>query len=148
MRRNGLIFVLLGIVAVAIILPRFRGVAPTPQVFDEGWTLTEAKVESASSAKPVLALLTADWCPPCQQLKRGALSDSKVAAAIKERTIPVYVDVDHAAQDAQQFANIRSIPTMVLQVGDEEVGRVTGVVGAGELLRWLDETLARVPDDE
>ena len=53
MRRNGTLFVILAIAAVALIVPRFRGVAPTPGVFDEGLTLAAAQARSAEQDKPV-----------------------------------------------------------------------------------------------
>lgn len=148
MRRNGLVFVLLGIVAIAIVLPRFRGVAPKPGIFDDGWTLTEAKAKSASTGKPVLALLTADWCGPCQQLKRGTLSDEKVTAEVQRLAIPVYLDVDHSADDARQFANVSAVPTMIVQFGDQELGRISGVVSSKAFLAWLDASVAKQPVQE
>ena len=146
MRRNGLLIVLLAIVGVAVILPRLRGVAPTPSVFEDAWTLTAAKEASATQNKPVLAFLTADWCPSCQQLKRGALTDAKVTSLIAERTIPVYINVDESAQDARTFANVSAIPTLIIEYQGRELGRSVGAKSASKLRAWLEESLARADD--
>ncbi len=143
MRRNGLFIVILAIIGVAVVLPKLRGVAPTPSVFEDGWTLTAAKQASAAENKPVLAFLTADWCPACQQLKRGAMSDSSVATLIRERTIPVYIDVDESVEDARTFANVNSIPTVIIEYGGRELGRSVGSRSARDFRTWLEEALAR-----
>jgi thioredoxin-like negative regulator of GroEL len=144
MRRNGLFFIILAIVGVAVVLPRLRGVAPTPSVFEAGWTLADAKEASAAQGKPVFAFLTADWCPACQQLKRGAMSDSSVAALISQRTIPVYLNVDESAEDASSFANVSAIPTVILEYDGRELGRSVGSKSARDFRAWLEEALARV----
>ena len=76
---NIITWALLGIVAFLAapsLIGLVRGPAETPGVFEAGYSLQEATQKSASAGKPMLVLVTADWCPPCQALKRGALRTS------------------------------------------------------------------------
>ena len=75
-----LILVVLGIGAVMYMRGRH---APTPAMFDQAVTLDVALEQSEETGKPVFVLATADWCPGCQSLKRGALTDETLASTIK-----------------------------------------------------------------
>ena len=96
----------------------FGRAAPVPDAFAGDVRLASAIEQSKDSGQPVFVLLTADWCGPCQQYKRGALSQGDVAAALLERTIPVYVDVDHHQDDVALIAAmglpLQSVPTTVV----------------------------------
>ncbi|GJM18902.1 MAG: hypothetical protein DHS20C14_11150 [Phycisphaeraceae bacterium] len=116
------------------------GHAPKPVVFAGDVRLDDAIARSAAEGKPVLALATADWCGPCQALKRGALSDERVATLINERMIAVYVDVD-AYPDEARMLGASSIPTTYLIRDGEIADRTTGVLGARQYLAWLEGTL-------
>lgn len=114
--------------------------APTPKVFAGAMDYPAAIMSARDSGKPVLAFVTADWCEPCQALKRGALADAGVAAWIKDNTHAVYIDATNANEDAQRL-NVTSLPTLVaLREGANgaiEVSRLSGVVEKAELLDWL-----------
>lgn len=145
MRTTGVLVFVLVIVAIAIILPRFRGTAPTPGVFADGWTLAAAQTRSSEEHKPVIAFLTADWCGPCQSFKRGAWTDPEVVALIESRAIPVYVNVDESP-DARAFAGVTAVPTTIVQFDGRELGRVAGGMSADAFRSWLDTTLAKAGD--
>jgi thiol:disulfide interchange protein len=119
---------------------RLGGGVPPP--FSPAVTLEAAIQESQRSGRPVLAFVTADWCGPCQQLKRGALADVRVW--IEQHTVPVYIDATRASadQDLQTVMNrlrVRALPTLLLLGSDEaERARLTGVVSARDLLAWLE----------
>ena len=136
--RTGLI-VLLGIFVGFVGLRLYLGrSAPVPPAFDPEVSMNDA-LNEAGSEKVVLVLATADWCPPCQQLKRGALADSRVIEAIRSRTVPVYAD--GTQQLGAEFAplQIGAFPTMVAIRDGVVLSRVVGVLDAGEVLDWLDE---------
>lgn len=134
-----------GIAALVAVLAAFSflrrgGVAPRPDVFAGSSDFAAAVEASRTSGKPVLAFVTADWCGPCQSFKRGALVDPKVAAAIRERTQPVYVDATGANAVAARL-NVSGVPVLILikpdDKGEREVSRLEGNVGSDQVLAWL-----------
>lgn len=114
----------------------FRPAAPRPGVFASDVRLDEAIERGRTEGRPVLAVVTADWCPPCQALKRGALADERVAAFISGNAIPVYVDADANAQEAAALG-VSSIPASVVIRDGVIVARTGGAAGAGDYLAWL-----------
>lgn len=134
-----------GFVAVVVALALFSylrngGVAPKPQVFGNSTSLATALEAGERSGKPVLALVTADWCGPCQSLKRGALVDPKVASELAAKTQPVYIDATGFNRDAAQL-NVTGVPTLVLiradAEGQREISRLVGNQSAADILGWL-----------
>jgi thiol:disulfide interchange protein len=135
--------ILVLLIAGLMVLRLFFGPAPVPDVFLASLSLDEAHAKSAATNKPVFVLATADWCPPCQLMKRVALRDERVAAAIREKTIPVYFDAtDNTDDEVLRIARdigIGSLPAMVLIRDGEEISRKEGYQSALELLSWLDQ---------
>ena len=139
-RTKGLIGVVVIVAALATFSFLRGGVAPRPAAFEGKRDLTAALAASKESGKPVLAFVTADWCGPCQALKRGALVDPKVEEAIKKGTEPVYVDATGENADAATLG-VTGMPVMVmLRPGDgkpREVSRLTGDAEPEHILDWL-----------
>lgn len=136
-----LLVVIVLILGAAVVLPMFGGVAPRPDMFSQEWTLNAALDRSAQTGKPVLAVVTADWCGPCQALKRGALSDSQVTSLVSESFVPVYIDSDRSPGEAAQLGNVEYLPTVVVIVGGREVSRAVGNQSPGELRAMLEQAL-------
>jgi thiol:disulfide interchange protein len=115
------------------------GVAPTPAYFDKTLTLASASQQSATSGKPVFVFVTADWCPPCQSLKREALADPKVAEAVSSLTVPLYVDATSSVPGDVAPLGISGFPTVILLKDGKELGRFTGNTSASNLLAFVEQ---------
>ena len=118
--------------------------APTPAAFQGGITLADATAASAGDGKVVFVVAHADWCGPCQNLKRGALSDPAVSSWLEANTHPVSLDVTTISDSTPQWVKeaatslgISGIPAMVLMRDGKVVSRKVGSMGADDLLAWL-----------
>lgn len=133
-------FLVLGVVVVtlgALVLGAARKPI-TPRIFEEGLTYEQATERATREKKPVFAVFSATWCGPCQVYKKGALSDPRVEAFVKEKMIPAYIDVDEQRAAAEKFS-VSSIPaTAVIKNGERVQGSI-GLLSADELLKFLDE---------
>jgi thioredoxin 2 len=88
---------------------------------------------------PVLVDFWAPWCGPCHAM--APVLDR--AAQQRASTLQVgKVNTDEQADLAGRF-NIRSIPTLILFRGGQEIARQSGAVDGATLSRWLDGALAR-----
>lgn len=65
-----------------------------PDNIDWRYQFDAAKAEAQASGKPMLLYFTADWCGPCQRMKRQVWPDERLAQTINSRVIPIYLDVD------------------------------------------------------
>ncbi len=106
----------------------------------DGWLHDMGAGMSAAetTGKPMFVLYTADWCPPCRELKRNVLSDPKVDAFLKEKYVRVKIDLtDRGGANARTASEygVRGIPTMILyDDGGQESQRVTG---GSDVAYWL-----------
>jgi len=97
----------------------------------------EALLIAQASGKPMLVFFTADWCPPCRQLKSGPLKDPQVKSYLVENYVPVKVDLtDRSGPGAMSAAQtgVTGIPTMILY---DTQGRETDRFIGGEIVEWL-----------
>lgn len=132
-----LLIVVVAILGLPVVLGIIRGKAPTPGVFDAGYTLTQARELSAESGKPMLVVVTADWCPPCQTLKRSTLMNPEVIAWIQSNAIPVYLE-DSANPDEIGSLPVSSFPTTFLIQDDQILGSLPGAIGANKYIKSLE----------
>lgn len=135
-------FLVLVVVLLGVLRWKFGGVAPTPEAFAAHTSLEAALTQSEQTGKPVLVMATADWCMPCQVLKRGALADPRVTAWINENAIAAYADFTDSntpeAQQAQRLLAVDGYPTLLFVRDGEVVSRKVGVASAGSLLEWFE----------
>jgi thioredoxin 2 len=91
----------------------------------------------AKTESPVLIDFWAAWCGPCRSFAPHFEAAAKQRADLRF----VKVDSDACPQASARFA-VRSIPTLVLMRGGQELARVSGAMSAAQLLQWADGHLA------
>lgn len=148
MKKTGSSFLLLILVAGAFVMFMLRrggasagGADEAPPAFAEHLSLAGAQ-SRAGGGKPVLAFATANWCPPCKEMKRTTLRDARVTEWILQNTVPAYVDVDKDPAAAAQLSVV-GIPAMVLMRDGVAIAKNEGYVDAERFLAWGADALNR-----
>jgi thiol:disulfide interchange protein len=139
-----ILIIILVLLALPNLISMLRGPAPTPDVFSDAYTLQQANQLSIEQGKPVLVLATADWCAPCQTLKRGALVDPGVVELINDRTIPVYLEDGENIDDIRSLG-VRAYPTTLILSQGEVIASQPGGLPAPSYAEWLIGELPPTP---
>jgi len=82
---------------------------------------------------PLLVDFWAPWCGPCKMM---APQFQQAARLLEPKVRLAKVNTEAEPQLAAQFG-IRSIPTLALLRGGQEVARQVGAMGAQEIVRWV-----------
>ncbi len=96
--------------------------------------LTDANFDAVTSKTelPIVVDFWAPWCGPCRMM---APQFEQAAAQARGRALFVKLNTDDNPKTSLRF-RIRSIPTLALLRGGQEVNRTAGAMSAGDLLRW------------
>ena len=97
-------------------------------------SLTDANFEAVvtKTELPILVDFWAPWCGPCRMM---APQFEQAAEQVRGRALFVKVDTDENPKTSLRY-RIRSIPTLALLRGGQEVNRTAGAMSAKDLLRW------------
>ncbi|MEQ8316689.1 MAG: thioredoxin family protein [Phycisphaerales bacterium] len=96
-----------------------------------------------SGDQPVVAVVTADWCGPCQELKRTTLSDERVRSLLANRSQPVIIDGTDTkiAMPTLEQLGVRAFPSTVVLEDGKPVAMLEGYASADKYLAWLEQQL-------
>ena len=99
-------------------------------------TLTDASFERyvARTELPVVVDVWATWCAPCKMM---APQFDLAARELKGRAVLAKLDSDANPQTAARFA-IRSIPTLLMLRGGNEIKRLSGAMQAPQIVAWVN----------
>jgi thioredoxin-like negative regulator of GroEL len=80
---------------------------PTPE------TYTAAREDTAKTGKPMVIMVSTDWCPPCQVMKRSVLPRVRAHGLLRKVAF-ARVNPDQEAELANQITGGGPIPQLVM----------------------------------
>ena len=97
----------------------------------------EQEVLAASHQRPVLVDFWAPWCGPCLAM---APAFEEAAGRLEPQVRLAKLNTEDEQMLGARFG-IRSIPTMVLFRGGQEVARQSGAMMAPQIIAWVETNL-------
>ncbi len=129
----------LGVLLLPLSLVVVVGCGPESGPLFHKLSYKEALEKALAEKKPVMIDFYADWCGPCKQLETDTFSDAKVRQFLRDKTIPIRVNIDDRPALSQKH-KVTGIPCMVFLDGDgNEMGRIQGFEPPGAFLAEVRE---------
>ena len=110
--------------------PLFSG---APLALDERGFMRQA----SRSDVPLVVDFWAPWCGPCRMM---APAFEEAARVLEPQARLVKINTEEA-QGLSNRLGIRSIPTLAVFRGGQEVARTAGAMDAGRLVAWVQQQL-------
>jgi len=95
----------------------------------------DSEVLTASKSQPVMVDFWAEWCRPCHML---APTVAEIAQDYAGKLKVTKLNVDEAMNSSTRYG-IRGIPTLLVFKDGQQVKRLVGAKGKGQLLQDLAE---------
>jgi thioredoxin-related protein len=102
------------------------------------WTdsYAEGLYLAGMTGKPIMLVFGANWCAPCQDLKKHVFTNNQVAQASKE-LVNIYIDIE-LDRNTTGIYKVRSIPAVFfLAPSGEVVGGLNGERSAKNFARQM-----------
>lgn len=107
-----------------------------------GSDLSAALERARSENKPVLVNFYADWCVWCKRLESTTFRDAEVSVLLRDRVVPVSLDVDGAGRELSGRYEIDGLPTiLVLDADGREIGRIPGYMPPTGFLERVNQLI-------
>ncbi|MEO1008047.1 MAG: thioredoxin family protein [Planctomycetota bacterium] len=140
----GVVFVVAAIAIGAAIL--FRGfggqAAPTPEYLP---VTTDLASVDLSGDMPVVAVVTADWCGPCQKLKKDSLADEGVRTYLEGNARTVMIDGtdtnDPTVRASLEALQVTAFPSTIVLRDGKPAAMLRGYAGPEKYRGWLEANL-------
>lgn len=138
------------VASVAFVVPTFshwaRGSAgPVGGPPNEALWL-DAAAKAKETGRPILVDFTADWCPPCQVMKKNVFPQPRVINVLKDKYVFVTADVTSANSSGTPLGNryqVTAIPTMmILDPQGNIIDQRVGGMNTEQFASWLEAAAA------
>ncbi len=102
-------------------------------------SFTVAQQQAEASEKPILLFVTAEWCSPCQIMKRQVWADDQVMGAVNSAFIPVMIDMDDSGSAGilRRYGVGFTPTTIITDSAGNVLQRVGGRISQADFLLWL-----------
>lgn len=123
--------------------------ATVPVLADEPLDYKTAYAKAQQGDKPMLVLVTATWCPPCQSMKATTIPQLLSKDAFKDFHYAT-VDLDEESELAQKLIGNRGVPQLIVfqkidgkwkkryMAGYQTVGNVEKFILSENVVRTAD----------
>jgi thioredoxin-related protein len=84
-----------------------------------------ARAEALATSRPMLVMISTEWCPPCKQMKKDVFPTREVQQALAQY-VPVYIDAEDNEAESKKF-EFDAYPTFFfLDRAGEDLGKMAG----------------------
>ncbi|MGI9516942.1 MAG: thioredoxin family protein [Pirellulaceae bacterium] len=140
-------FVRFSVAALAIFaILSITSTASAIDTFAETVDYETAYHRAQTDQKPLLVLVTAEWCQPCQKMKETTIAEMLGNEALQDVHFAT-VDVDNDEQDAKNLIGDGAVPQLILFERDGsqwQWRRVEGYQTVAQVEAFLDPTQAEI----